>query len=626
MYMNEPGRSEDDRTRLAVRLAVLTGLAAIVFVVVFFRLWYVQVLAGDDYLQQANDNRIREYRVQPPRGEIVDREGRVLVSNRPRAELRLIPQELPAPGPRLAEELGRLSAVVGTPKRQLTRKLARARAEGAGSPVVLSRDLGFERVLYLRENRASFPGVEVERVFVRDYRRGTLAAHLFGNVGEVTEEQLRIPRYRGLRQGDAVGQSGVEYEYDRFLRGRPGATRVQVDSLGRTRGSLAERPAESGKNVRLTIDSDLQATGEAALSSFGLPGAFVALDPRSGDILALGSQPTFDPSIFTRPISESQYKALTSRKNDAPLANRAIQGLYPTASTHKLITATAGLEAGLIEPTTIVQDTGKVKVDTVTFRNAGNKVHGPIDLVDALRVSSDVYFYKLGLAANGEGDGGPIQDWARRFGLGEATGVDLPAEVDGLIPTPQWRNQLFSEGLTDRPWTLGDNVNFSIGQGDLQATPLQLAVAYSALANGGSLVRPHIVKSIESVTGAAIEEIRPPARRRIDISERTRETIMEGLREAAMKPDGTSYKVFGNWPFDIAGKTGTAERGLDRADQSWFAAVAPYEDPEIVVVVTVERGGFGADTAAPIAARMLETYFGIDQVPQAAAAAGTLDE
>lgn len=626
MYMREPGRSEAEQSRLAVRVAVFAGLAVVLFAVGVLRLWQLEILNGDEYLQQANDNRIAEIRVQPPRGKVVDRNGKTLVSNRTRNELRVTPVELPSPGPELKAELRSLSQLTGIRYRDLKRRLRPENADVPGGAVILSQDLGLEKVFYLRENRDRFPGVDVERVFVRDYPRGYLAAHLFGNVGEVTAEQLELPRYRGLRQGDLVGQSGIEYEYDRFLRGAPGATRIQVDSLGNTRGTLADKPATAGQNVRLTIDSDLQATGEAALGSFGLPGAFVAMDPRTGEILAMGSTPTFDPAIFTRPITEGQYRQLTAKQNDAPLANRAIQGLYPPASTFKLITATAALEEGLITPQTVIEDTGQVTVDTISFKNAGDKVYGPIDMVDALRVSSDVYFYKLGLEARAAGDGGQIQDWAKLYGLGETTGIDLPAETEGLVPNPKWRNQLFSEELTDRPWTDGDNVNLSVGQGDMQTNPLQMAVAYSALANGGTVVTPHLAQSIETVTGETIEEILPAAKRQIELSPGTREALLDGFEQALQKPTGTAYQVFGNWKIPVAGKTGTAERGTDVPDQSWFAAMAPAGNPEIVVVATIERGGFGADAAAPVVARILEAYFGIPQVPSAVGRSGAVSD
>ncbi len=428
--------------------------------------------------------------------------------------------------------------------------------------MVLAKGLGADKVYYVRENQERFPGVTVERVFAREYKQGALAAHLFGNVGEVTAEQLKEPRYAGLEQGDLVGQSGIEYEYDRFLRGKAGTDRVQVDALGRPTRQLEGKPAEAGDNVRLTIDSDLQAYGESALNSFGLPGAFVVMNVEDGAVLAMASAPSFDPSIFTRPITQGQYRALTSRKTDAPLANRAIQGLYPTGSVFKPITATAALQDGLIDPNTIVNDTGKLKVDTVIFKNAGDAIFGPINMSDAFKVSSDIYFYLLGLKAKTNKGGGQIQDWARRLGLGEPTGIDLPAEVEGLVPNPSWRNRLYREGLTDRPWSAGDNINFAVGQGDLQADPLQMAVVYAAIANGGRVVRPHLAEQVESVTGQVLEEIRPAPKRQLSIDDGTRSTIVGGLTRAAMEEGGTSYPVFGNFPFPIAGKTGTAERGL----------------------------------------------------------------
>jgi penicillin-binding protein 2 len=338
------------------------------------------------------------------------------------------------------------------------------------------------------------------------------------------------------------------------------------------------------------------------------------MNAQDGEILAMGSSPTFDPSIFTRPITQRQYRSLTSDKTDAPLANRAIQGLYPTGSVFKMITGTAALEDKLISPDTIFNDTGQLKVDIQTLRNAGKAVYGPINMSDAFKVSSDIYFYSLGLKAKASKGHGQIQDWARKYGLGERTGIDLPAEVEGLIPTPAWRNQLYKEGLTDRPWTAGDNINLAVGQGDLQADPLQMAVAYAALGNGGKVLRPHVAEQVESVTGKVLEEIRPAPRRQIQISDRTRSTIMSGLTRAAMENGGTSYPIFGNFPFPVAGKTGTAERGV-QPDQSWYVVLAPADNPQIVVAVTLERGGFGVDTAAPIAARILEQYFKLPITP-----------
>src|SRR4051794_29406235 len=620
MYLRSPESEPERRTSpLALRISIITGLAIAIFSVLFLRLWYVQILSGDKYRTEANDNRIREIRVQAPRGDIVDRNGKIMVANRTQLAVEVSPEDLPEAKSTRSREIHQLSAVTGMTPAEINKALKSPERAAPGGPVILKKGLGVDKVYYLRENQSSFPGVSVERVFTREYKDGDAGAHLFGNVGEVTAQQLKEPRYAGLHQGDTVGQSGIEYEYDRFLRGKPGTDRVQVDALGRPTEQLQNKPAQSGDDIRLTIDSSLQAYGEGALDSFGLPGAFVAMNAQNGEILAMGSAPTFDPSIFTHRITQSQYHALTSRQTDAPLADRAIQGLYPTGSTFKPITATAALQDHLISPNTIFNDTGSLRLDAnLTLHNAGKAVYGPLNMSDALKVSSDIYFYNLGLKAKASKGHGQIQDWARQYGLGQKTGIDLPAEVDGLLPTPAWRNRLYADKLTDRPWSAGDNVNLAVGQGDLEADPLQMAVAYAALGNGGTVVRPHLGDDVESVTGRVLQEIRPGPRRQIHISPSTRDTIMTGLTRAATEPGGTSYPVFGNFKFPVAGKTGTAQRP-NQPDQSWYIVMAPAKNPQIVVAVTIERGGFGVDTAAPVAARILERYFHTSITPTASA-------
>jgi penicillin-binding protein 2 len=609
--------------QFALRVAILSGFALVMFSIIFFRLWYLQVLSGDKYLKQAKNNQVREVTVRAPRGEILDRQGHVLVDNRTALALQLNPTELPRTHRRRQREFARLGNVIGMSQHEISKQLREQTKDLPANPVTLKRDVPYDLVYYLRENQDSYPGVTVQHVYVRNYPDGNLAAQIFGYVREITGPQLKEPRYQGLTPGDQVGQSGVENTYDNVLRGTNGMTRVQVDAQGRpTGGVLSQTQPKPGDNLLLSIDTPVQQAGEAALNSFSTPGAFVAMNVNDGEVLAMGSAPAFDPSIFTRPITQRQYRALTSRATDAPLANRAIQGLYPTGSTFKMITATAALEHKLIAPQTIFNDTGTLKLDTLVLKNAGDVINGPINMSDALKVSSDIYFYTLGLKAKASKGHGQIQDWARNYGLGEKTGIDLPAEVDGLIPTPAWRNQLYREGLTDRPWTAGDNVNLAVGQGDLYADPLQMAVAYAALGNGGTVVNPHIGDDVETVTGKVLEEIKPAARRHVDISPTTRDTIMDGLTRAAMEPGGTSYPIFGNFRLPVAGKTGTAERP-NQADQSWYVALAPANDPQIVVAVTLERGGFGADTAAPIAARILEHYFNLPITPASAGTAKT---
>jgi penicillin-binding protein 2 len=616
MYLPDRIRAPST-SQFAVRVAVLSGVALAMFSIIFFRLWYLQVLSGDRYLEEAQNNRVREIQVQAPRGEILDRKGEVLVDNRTALALQVQATELPSEREQRNRVLRRVADLAGMKLKQVRKEIREQTEELPASPVTLKRDVDYPLVYYLQEHQAELPGVSVERVFVRHYEQGTLGAHIFGYVSEVSAEQLEEPRYQELIPGDQVGQTGLEYEYDHLLRGQNGATRVQVDATGSPQGpALSSEEAVAGNNLRTTLDADVQAAGEASLSQFGgLPGAFVAMDVQDGEILGLGSYPTFDPSIFTRPsLSPSVYERLSSEETGAPLSNRAIQGLYPTGSTFKAITATAALEEGLITPDEPVSDPGSITVGGIEFKNAGDIAHGTVTMQSALQVSSDVYFYKLGLEADDQ-EGLPIQTWAENLGLGSATGIDLPAEGEGLIPTPEWRNELYEAGDTDRPWSVGDSINLSVGQGDLQANPLQMALAYAAIGNGGNIVRPHLAQLIEDPAGRVVQEFNPAPRGTVPISNSTRTAILDGLHSAAMEPGGTSYPVFGGFPVEIAGKTGTAERGLYEEDQSWYVALAPYPDPKVVVAVTIEEGGFGADAAAPAASQILGAYFDRPNAP-----------
>jgi penicillin-binding protein 2 len=599
--------------RLALRIALFGGVALALFVVLFFRLWFLQVLNGDKYLAEAKNNRTRELRVSAPRGEILDRNGRVLVSNRTSLALQVNPRKLPVDPRERRTELARLADLTHSSLRRVRRTIHEQATLAPGVPVTLRSDVGSYLIYYLEENQDRFPGVAVQRVFVRRYPHGTLAAHLFGNVGEISPEQLKERRNRGLQPGDSVGQEGVEYQYDEVLRGRPGATRIQVDSMGRPTpgGQLSVVEPTPGDDLRLTIDSGLEEAGDAALSSQGLAGAYVAMDVHSGAILAMGSNPTFDPEVFTRPLSQSQVNELYRDPVLSPLTNRAIAGAYPTGSTFKPITSIAALASGNVTTGESILDDGVFSLGGINFENAGGAAYGSISMQTALQVSSDVFYYTLGDRMNGSL---ALQDWARRLGIGRESGIDLPGEQPGLLPTPAWRNQLYKEGLTERPWSAGDNVNLAVGQGDLQADPLQMAVAYATIANGGTVPRPHVAMQVEDPAGRVLREIEPPPARSVKIDPEWRETILAGLHGAAQSPGGTSYGVFGGFPVQVAGKTGTAERP-PYADQSWYVVLAPYPDPEIVVAVTFEQGGFGADTAAPAALQILSEHFGKNADP-----------
>ncbi len=472
-------------------------------------------------------------------------------------------------------------------------------------------EVGDAYVRYLLEHQDDFPGVTVEQVFLRDYPHHEVGAHLFGTVGEVSPEQLKQARFRGVEPGDRVGKSGIELEYDNFLRGVNGASRVQVDALGNLKKTLTRRNPKQGRQLRLSVDLDVQQAAQGALAAGTGKGAFAVMDVNNGEVLALGSQPSFDPNIFAKTIKPADYKRLNSEENGTPLFNRATQGGYPTGSTFKLVTAVAALEGGIVTPDQVQYDGGSLKVGGIEFKNAGGAVHGAVALRQALTVSSDVYFYLLGQAMNNSGDGLLLQRWAHKLGIGRHTGIDLPAEEPGTLPTPKWRNGLYKQKLTDRPWTVGDNINLAVGQGDLRADPLQMAVAYAAVANGGRVLKPRLGLRIEDASGRALQQLAAPTARRLKIAPEYRQAILDGLRGAASAPGGTSTPVFAGFPIPIAGKTGTAEKGLGRADQSWYVALAPYPNPKYVVAVTDEAGGFGADTAAPMARKILAALFDV---------------
>jgi penicillin-binding protein 2 len=606
MYLDS-GNRPPITPQLAFRVAVIGGLALVMFAVVFFRLWYLQVLSGDKYLADANNNRVREIKVQAPRGVILDREGRVLVDNRVGLAIKVRPDEIPPEGPARRQLYERLGKTLRLKPREVEARVEKQLRAQPFVSATVQQDVGFDVVSYLAERQSDFPGVEPEAVFLRQYPHEEIGAHLFGTVGEVNEDQLEDSRYRGVSLGDRVGQSGIEYSYDRFLRGENGKKRVQVDAMGVKTRDLRETESRQGRNLRLGIDLDVQRAGQTALGSSR--GAFVVMHAKTGEVVALGSSPSFDPNIFAKIIRQSDFKRLSAEENGKPLFNRAIQAGYPTGSTFKLVTAVAALEGGLITPDTPLFDGGSLTVGGVTFQNAGGVSHGSVALRQALTVSSDVFFYRLGLAANNKGNGLLIQDWARRLGAGRLTGIDLPAEGQGLIPTPDWRNELYKKDLTDRPWSVGDNVNLSIGQGDLSVTPLQLAVAYATVANGGWVPRPHLGKRIEDADGRVLQEFEAPRRRRVEIDSAHRQAIMDGLVGAANGPGGTSTAVFEGFNIPIAGKTGTAEKGLGRPDQSWYAAVTYPEDPQYVVVATDEAGGFGAERAAPMVRQIIAALY-----------------
>jgi len=649
--------------QLALRVAILGGIALTLFAIVFFRLWFLQVLSGDQYLAQASENRVRDVVVQAPRGEMIDRHGTPLVENRRAVAVVVSPPKLPqAPAARM-RELAALSSVLEMSTRpqkcrvghDVVRTMPIDCLVRRGvwnlpyASVTIRTDVSHDMYAYLAERAQQFPGVSIEQVFLRSYRFDDLGAQLFGTVGQISGAQLRQDHYRGVRGGTIVGQSGLEYTYDRYLRGTDGATRVQVDALGQAKGYLRTREPVQGENLKLSIDLGLQSAGQAALQTGinlangnGHPaaaGAFVALDPRNGEVLAMGSAPSYNANLFARPLSQRAYDAHFGDGSNHPLINRAISSAYPVGSTFKIVTATAALVAGIITPDTVYTDTGTFTEGALVRRNAGGASYGPVSLARAIQVSVDTFFYNLGARLNADPtthpNGGALQDWARRYGFGRPTGIDLGGEVGGTIPTPRWRDrlnreqarceqlyrthrrraqQLYSAGCvfadgTNRSWSEGDNTNLAVGQGDFLATPLQLAVAYGAIENGGTIVRPHVGLQITDPAGRVLQQIAPKPARRIDIPQGDLEAIRAGLNAAAQQPGGTSYDVMGTFPKQVYGKTGTAQ--TSRGDQSWYVAYVPDPVRPIVVACTIEQGGFGAEAAAPAVRLILSKWFGI---------------
>jgi penicillin-binding protein 2 len=607
MYRNPEERRGPITPQLALRVAIIGGVCLVMFGVIFFRLWYLQVLSGDRYLAEANNNQVRDITVQAPRGQIVDRSGRVLVDNRSGYSVEINPAKLPTDLKQRARLYRNLSKVLGMKAREIHRTVNQELKAVPFAKAVVKPDVSQPVFAYILEHQKSFPGVDVEQVFLRSYPQKDVAAQIVGYVSQVNQNQLKDKRVHGVKQGDRVGQAGIEYSYDRYLRGQNGANRVQVDATGAVRGELATKQPKSGKRLRLALDFGVQQTGQSAMA--GRHGGFVAMDIRNGEIRALGSSPSYDPNVFSKQIKQSDYSRLTSDANGAPLFNRAMQGGYPTGSTFKPITSVAALQTGVITPDTPYTDGGSFSLPGgLVLHNAGGASYGTLALRRALQVSSDVFFYHLGAELNGAGDGQQLQHWAFRLGIGRTSGIDLPGEQPGLLPTRDWRNRLYKKKLTDRPWSIGDNVNLGIGQGDVQANPLQMAVAYAAIANGGYVVKPHLGLRVEESDGRAVQEFRTPSRRRVKIQAQYRQAILDGLQAAAESPGGTSYPVFKDFPIKIAGKTGTAQR-VGQGDQSWYVALAPYPHPRYVVAVTIERGGFGAEAAAPAAKMIIGKLF-----------------
>jgi penicillin-binding protein 2 len=650
--------------QLAIRVAALGVVAFALFAIIFFRLWYLQVLSGDQYLAQAQTNRVRVQPLAAPRGSIVDRRGETIVDNRPAIVVRVKPESLPdsekkaaalygdaviarserAKGSRgnpiaippipadLLPRFAELARTLGMKAQTIQDRVIRGLFLAGYAPIIVKTDVADDVRGFIAERQEQFPGISVDNVFLRNYPQKELAAQLLGTAGQISPEQLKDKAYRGIPAGSIIGQSGIESTYDEFLRGRDGRERLLVDAQGNPRGTGTRQDPIPGRNLQLTLDLKLQRAGQEAYSkiSGGNPGAFIAMDPRDGDILAMGSFPTFDPNVLASPISQKRYDEIFNVPGATPQFNRVIGSNYATGSTFKPVTALGSLESGAITPDAQIDDTGCITIGIQERCNAKKTVFGPVDLREAMKVSSDIYFYRLGEKTNTrDAKGGAIQKAARKLGFERRTGVDLPGESSGLVPDAAWRKRVAKEEeayekkhkvpcctISDkREWSIGDNVSLAIGQGDLQATPLQMVTAYAGIAQGGRVPVPRLGKAVQDDNGLEIQTLAPKAPRRVKIQDSYRDAIMDGLHLAASADGGTSASVFTGWNqgrFPVFGKTGTAQV-VGKGDQSWYVAYS-YDGPDksrpIVVAVTVEEGGFGAERAAPIACRIMKTWFG----------------
>ena len=565
------------------------------------------------------------------RGAILDQSGGDLAVSRPSVTVVIDPARLPASAQSRAGVYGRLAQILGRSTRPQTcpisghaaQRLASlpcavAQSQAAHGTAAIAVATGVSLSVGRQiMHSGALAGVTTRRDAQRAYPQGTLAAQVIGAVGPIAPHTDPSASAHA-----AVGRSGLESEYNRFL--------------------------QAGENLRTSLDRRLQAAGQRALqhsmrANGGTGGAFVAMDPENGQVYAMGSLPTYDPSMISGTAAQSTYEQLTNPQHGNPLLTRAIQSAGPVGSTFEPITATAALASGLWSVDWIFDDTGQFCVGSGAAQqcrhNSGNAVDGPLNLVGAMRVSSDDFFYNLGARTNADPvshpNGGPLDVWAAQYGIGRRTGIDLPGETDGTLPSPAWRagrNQLESEcdsatgpfkgkpkhapggcGIADgtnRPWSIGDNESLAVGQGDIQATPLQLAVAYAGLANGGTIVRPHLGLDIQAPDGTVLQAINPPPLRHLTIDPGYRQAILKGLHQAAQSPGGTSDDVMGNFPKPVYGKPGSAQH-TNQPDYAWYACFVPASatTKPIVVIVDVERGGFGDVAAAPVARAILSQWF-----------------
>jgi penicillin-binding protein 2 len=604
-------------------LLLLQGLILVLFGILTIQLVRMQVFEVDEYQQRAENNRLRELQVLPLRGLIYDRNGAPLVQNVANYTAVITPADLPDDKEKKEEVFARLGEVLNIPAQEIAQKVR----EEDGNPyeaVVIKDELDRDTALVLKELTPNLPGVELRVEARRRYPSADLTSHIVGYVGRISEEEYASLRPRGYIFNDQVGKTGIEADYEDILRGRPGEELAEVDASGRQLDVLDARAAQPGQSVFLTIDLELQRQAADALRAFmgsSDNATAVVMDVKSGEILAMVSLPAFDNNLFSSAISQQELDDLLNQPGK-PLVNHAIAEMYAPGSTFKTITGLAALQEGVATTGTVITSKGYITVENeydpnVVYYFRDWAALGALDFYRGVAMSSDVYFYYLAGGKADEGFRGLGEDrlaqYARAFGLGELTGVDLPGESPGIVPDARWKEQNWGE-----TWYVGDTYSFGIGQGYLAVTPLQLVNATAAIANGGTLLQPRLVKEIQDDHGNTLAAFGAEARRQVPVSADYLAVMREAMRQSVDSGVASSAKVAG---LSIGGKTGTAEFGERDADgkyetHGWFVGFAPFEDPEIAVAVFVQRGG-GFQNAAPVAARIFDYYFNQRYVSEA---------
>ncbi len=593
-------RLYEDLRGVQRRVSVLQSGVALLVALLLAAFWYLQVVKVGYYRMQAENNHKRELRLPASRGPIFDRHGRILVENRSSFNIVLSTEHVR----NLEHSALQVASFLG-----LGHELVRQRLTGQGPrfrSVVLKADATDADVAVIEARRMELPEASVDVVPLRSYPLGRAAAHVLGRVGEATEKQLQSPSFEGVEPGVIVGQAGVEAHYNRLLMGQDGYRRAIVNSRGvEVREDRRELPKD-GPPATLTLDGGLQSAMEDAMA--GLSGSAVALDPETGEVLGLVSSPAYDPNLFSAGIDLGAWASLV-RDPQTPLINRAIQGQYPAGSTFKLVTALAALQEGVIGPTTTFHCPGYLSVYGTVRRCHKAEGHGTLDLAHALALSCNVYFYQVGVRLEIE----RISRYAKLLGLGGTTGIDLPSEVSGLIPSPEWKLRVLKT-----PWFPGETVSVAIGQGQVLVTPVQMARVAAAVANGGYLVRPHLLRAATGSEGGAGVDRMP-----LDLKPATLETVRGAMLAVVREGSGRRAQVPG---IEVAGKTGSsqvvAHERLERdktapelQPHGWFVCFAPADRPRIAMAVLVEHGRSGGESAAPVAGRILARYFGLAGTP-----------